>query len=849
MNKFLILIFSVLLFPIFWLNVEAKTCEQTGDCGGNYGNAGCYRSNPGGASTCNTGYCSSSVNGDTNSAKYCSNRQDFNNVLTIYKDSCSTSRQTFSACRPGSGPIALATGDLYVYSGVATYVNGGYFGANPGGSLVGKVTKGQGISISIAQGGYTNSPGWMYDESPAYGVGAGQIITSSQNWGDDYTDYGYIYNYETYDYNDASVVLGIKPEIINVECDNATVNLSANPASVKLETDTNVSLTGTATVALQNYRSISNTLSPGQAFNCTWGSIIESGLSKSVNCSVNSMYPNTSVTWTHQWCTGTCAKTCTKSITIPTTLARKACEGTPCNVSGCTAGNSCNASTNVCQTICPIGHTRYQNCNCQPPCSNLSYTFSQNSCALTATGFGASAYVQNIRVNGAADSMPVTMLGGTSFQHTINSAGTKSWTITWEERASVGTAPAVRCSTIVTHNIPAPSCGDVNLAVAPSIPIWGEQVVLTAKYIPPAVNPPTYDFVSSTHTAMTNCSGNPFNLTTQPIGENCTLPWINTTPKTFDWLIRWQTTDTACTALVNNTCNKPLQITGNIHPGYMKTTNGVSYINGINNQPSFNTDKPDSFSSVVFGSKTVGPTNQIPTCAGDAFFCTTKNYLLLGYSDSNTIALPSSWYRHFQALNDSPKVNIVPGASTLGAVMASPQLSSTIVNLVNVTGDFTVSGEQCRYANVFLISGNLIITPNLTLADSTTSGCLFIVAGNTIIRQGTTVSQTCNGGASHIDLTSDASPTANIHAFIITEGFSTDANPISKAQLMIKGGLITNNITGGLNRNINSDMCLFPNLPSEVIDYEGARYIKLFRDVLSDPALVSVREIQYTGQN
>jgi hypothetical protein len=787
------------------------------------------------------------VNGDTNSPRYCSNRQDFNNVLTIFKDSCSTSWQTFSACRPGSGPIALATGDLYVYSGVATYVNGAYFGANPGGTLVGKVTKGQGLSVSIAQGGFTNSPGWMYAESPAYGVGSGQIITSSQNWADDYTDYGYIYNYETYDYNDASIVLGIKPEIINVECDNATLNLSASPASVNLETDLNVTLVRTSTTDLQNYQSISNTLSPGQAFNCNWGGAVVSGLSRSVSCTVNSTYPYTYVTWTHQWCTGTCAKTCTKTITIPTTLAKKACEGTPCNVSGCTAGNTCNASNNTCQTICPAGHTRYQNCNCQPPCSNLSYTFSQNSCALTATGFGASAYVQNVKVNGAADSMPVTMLGGTSFQHAINSAGTKSWTITWDERSSVGTAPVVKCSTVVTHNIPAPSCGTVTLMNDPSIPIWGEAVTIRAKYFPPAVTPPpTYSLLTGNDGGLNNCTGDPFDLA---LGRKCTIPWINTTPKLYNFAVNWKTTDATCSTLERTDCSQTLALTGNIHPGYIKTTNGVSYINGIDNQPNFNTTLPDSFSSSVFGSHTFSPSDQIPSCEGSALFCTTKNYLLLGYSDSNSISLPSSWYTYFQRLNTSPKVNIVPGLSTLANVMASSELSSTVVNLINVTGDFTVAAGQCKYANIFLISGNLYITPNLTLADQNTSGCLFIVAGNTVIRQGTTPSQVCFGGASHIDTTDVASPTANIQAFIMTEGFSTDENPISKAQLAIKGGLITNNTSAGLNRNINSDMCMFPNLPSEVINYEGARYIKLFRDVLSDPAMVSVREIQYTGQN
>jgi hypothetical protein len=267
-------------------------------------------------------------------------------------------------------------------------------------------------------------------------------------------------------------------------------------------------------------------------------------------------------------------------------------------------------------------------------------------------------------------------------------------------------------------------------------------------------------------------------------------------------------------------------------------------------QPNFNTKLPDSFSSSIFGSNSVEPTAQTPSCGGNAQFCTTKNYLLLDYSDANSIALPSSWYAYFQSLNSSPKVNIVTGASTFADAMASPQLSNTVVNLINISGNFAVAaGSQCKYANIFLISGNLNITPNLTLTNQDTSGCLFIVGGTTKVLQGSTASQSCALSPSHIDETKIANPTAKIQAFIMTEGFSTDFNPTSKAQLSIKGGVITNNIDAGLNRNINSELCMFPNLPSEVIDYEGARYIKLFRDVLSDPAMVSIREIQYTGKN
>jgi hypothetical protein len=174
-------------------------------------------------------------------------------------------------------------------------------------------------------------------------------------------------------------------------------------------------------------------------------------------------------------------------------------------------------------------------------------------------------------------------------------------------------------------------------------------------------------------------------------------------------------------------------------------------------------------------------------------------------------------------------------------------LSSTQVNVVEYTGATFVAGgiKGCNNRTIFLIDGDLEITPDMTLDNIAEDACLFIVRGTTRILTSGKTAPTCGGD--HINTIREIlTPRDNIDAFIITSNFTT--NP-SAVQLYIKGGVITNTLTGGLNRKVNTPSCYFPNLASEVIDYEGARYIKTFKDILGESEMTSIREIQYTGHN
>jgi hypothetical protein len=262
----------------------------------------------------------------------------------------------------------------------------------------------------------------------------------------------------------------------------------------------------------------------------------------------------------------------------------------------------------------------------------------------------------------------------------------------------------------------------------------------------------------------------------------------------------------------------------------------------------------DGFSSNIFGtSKLLKNDHQLSCIDRNAFNCSKRDYLLLGYSDANSM-ISQTWYSYLLGplIRNLSKINLVkPGPNSLTAYNALPSttVSRTKVNVVDIDGDFSVVADQkCKNANIFFISGNLTITPNLTIEpiDSAKHACLFIVNGTTtILNNGRSAPDTavCSASSIRTDLAfSIPSLRDTVYAFIITNDFTTE---FSQRQLYLKGGVITNAFTLGLNRNVNTDTCRYPNYASELFDYEGARYIKNLGTVLNDTAFISIFETQY----
>jgi hypothetical protein len=115
-----------------------------------------------------------------------------------------------------------------------------------------------------------------------------------------------------------------------------------------------------------------------------------------------------------------------------------------------------------------------------------------------------------------------------------------------------------------------------------------------------------------------------------------------------------------------------------------------------------------------------------------------------------------------------------------------------------------------------LVTGNLEINKNLNRSGPS-AGCFFIVEESTII---------------------DSSVT-EVNAFIITKKITTNDGVGLTNTLLIRGGVIITKKNEFL-RTIDNSL-----IPSEKIEYEGARYIKLFRDVLSDPIMLNIKDTQY----
>jgi hypothetical protein len=144
--------------------------------------------------------------------------------------------------------------------------------------------------------------------------------------------------------------------------------------------------------------------------------------------------------------------------------------------------------------------------------------------------------------------------------------------------------------------------------------------------------------------------------------------------------------------------------------------------------------------------------------------------------------------------------------------------------VVFVDGNLTLENASCNSKTIFFVSGNLIVNTNFNINGN--NACLFIVKQDTNIKP----------------------DVSYLKAFVITNGF---ASQFGIKQLILKGGLIVQS-TNEFSRNVNAEVTytnmVQKTVPSEVLTYEGARYIKLLGNLLSEPTPLSIREIQYTGR-
>jgi hypothetical protein len=360
---------------------------------------------------------------------------------------------------------------------------------------------------------------------------------------------------------------------------------------------------------------------------------------------------------------------------------------------------------------------------------------------------------------------------------------------------------------------------DLNLSATPPRPILGynETVVLTrtgtstfsTEYtqnsntlsLDGALNCPWASLQSSSSVRAITCS-----VIKKPAYPNTLVNWTHT----------WCNSNTGnCSS--KKICTKTYSL--NIDPfgPYMYTELGNTFVKSNLNIKRFPVSPLSNQKFSTYNYLTTGTGFNTPIGSN---WLSLKNYLLFNYNDAN--GNPNFFDYLKNRLSLSIQTTSKP-TSTLSNVNYEEFVGDNDVVFVN--GHLTLENASCNSKTIFFVSGNLIVNTNFDINGN--NACLFIVKGDTNVKPNIT----------------------NIKAFIITNGFSSQ---FSANQLILKGGLIVQNINA-FERNVNIEVTLASlvqrTMPSEILTYEGARYIKLLGNILSEPTTVNIREIQYTGDS
>jgi hypothetical protein len=239
-----------------------------------------------------------------------------------------------------------------------------------------------------------------------------------------------------------------------------------------------------------------------------------------------------------------------------------------------------------------------------------------------------------------------------------------------------------------------------------------------------------------------------------------------------------------------------------------------------------------------------------------------NGFTVLGYKDDNGQPKASSNFTNWYDFLESRVNENIPAArvknlpfgsyvskniSTILGIPANGPVGATVdlrVVVAKVSGDLSLQDITCDAKTIFLISGNLTLNPEFNLTEPTSgaqaiktvpgniNGCLFIVKNKT----------TVTAGGKKIPPATDQAAYDLVKAFIITDSFesSTDAD---NNGLQVRGGVITNK-----NNTFKRDIGIVLNqtAPSEILRYDGGRYIYVFGKILTDTIDFNVREVPFT---
>jgi hypothetical protein len=306
----------------------------------------------------------------------------------------------------------------------------------------------------------------------------------------------------------------------------------------------------------------------------------------------------------------------------------------------------------------------------------------------------------------------------------------------------------------------------------------------------------------------------------------------------WTWTHNYTIASIACPSQ-NKQCSKQLPFDVLPPMGYYVTEGGgYHYLQGGLNMTNYPGSAQKKISVFTFGS---GSGSVTPSSASLLSF---HKFLLLNYLDEGGKNPPSGWYSKLKGRldKDGRFVKVDLGSTdwnTLSSKIADPDK----VAYVRVSGDLNIAGGlKCDKKAIIAISGNLIIEPDFGVNKlaGVKRGCVFVVQGKTEIRGGT------NKALTYPRVPQDDSQSDIVEGFFITNAISIPQDGLNP--LYVKGGVISFGGTAPyLQRNVNSLTKFRPAFYSEDFYYEGARYIDIFGQYLSEPIRFSIREVQYTG--
>lgn len=215
-----------------------------------------------------------------------------------------------------------------------------------------------------------------------------------------------------------------------------------------------------------------------------------------------------------------------------------------------------------------------------------------------------------------------------------------------------------------------------------------------------------------------------------------------------------------------------------------------------------------------------------------------KNTELANYDDANSqYKTGVSWFQYFDQYfrNSHPGMLIPLNSSNINYNRTSDMRPPGALDevIIYTSGDLEIDINICDSKSIFLVSGNLLLNPNL-VTEGVENGCMFIVQGITTISVGE-------------DLDSadpDRSFYDQIHGYFITGLLSTPVDGNGDG-LYIKGGVVETDLADGnmlLNRNLGTIRSQYS--PSEIIEYDP-RYLYIYGDLMTYVYGYNIREGQF----